>query len=201
MHGQPLCVDGQDVDALRAALRTTAAQHRVAVWSYAFLPQALALVVRPDTADGLGRFMQGLSRHYVPPFNRRHGRLGALWASRFRAAVVEPGERVLAAMAWVERQAMTAGVPGSWTHHLGQARDPLVAEVDEFWALGNTPFEREDAWRQRLTGDPVPDVEAAIDRALRGAWPLGGAAFTSRLEAESGQPVVPRSAGRPRLRR
>lgn len=200
VHGQPLWVDEDDVLALRRALGAMAAQHRVAIWAYALLPTALELVLCPQTSEGLGRFMQGLSRHYVPAFNRRHGRLGALWASRFRATIVEPGEWLLACVARVEQRAVRSGVPGSQDHHLGQKRDPLVIDATEFWSLGNTPFEREDAWRQRLDSEPAGELEPAMDQALRGAWPLGGHDFTVQLGARTGRPTSPRPPGRPRRR-
>lgn len=195
VHGQPLAVDDVDRQALLAALAAAAAAQHVALWGYALAPQALHLVLCPPTADALGRTMQTLGRRYVGPFNRRHGRQGALWGGRFRAAVLEPGPWVLTALRHVDQL-----VPGPWSsaaHHLGHRRDPLLADPPELWALGNTPFERETAYRA-LLAQPVPADEAErLARAVHGAWALGSPEFVARVSAVSGRPAAPRRPGRP----
>jgi putative transposase len=197
VHGQPLVLDEVDQQHLLAALREAAASQHVRLWGYALLPQGLQLVACPESHEGLSRMMQVLGRRYVLAFNRRHARHGALWAGRFRAAVVEPGDWLLAALARVDRLALEAGVPGSAAHHLGQRTDPLLSEPPEYWALGNTPFERESAWRRRLEAGPGP-LEAELARAVHGAWAAGSPAFVAAMAAELGRPVAPRRPGRPR---
>ncbi|RVT53424.1 transposase [Rubrivivax albus] len=198
VHGQPLTLDAADVQALRGAMRELSVQYRVAIWAYGVLPEALDLVLCPETTDGLGRFMQALGRRYVQAFNRRHGRHGALWAGRYRATVVETGEWLLACILHVEHAAWRAQQPSSGPHHLGQTRDPLLADAPVFWTLGNTPFERELAWRQRLEQGPDPATGALLARAVHGAWAIGSPAFTAELEAATGRPAQPRRPGRPR---
>lgn len=198
VHGQALTLDAADVQTLREALRALSASYRVAVWAYGVLPQALDLVLCPETPDGLGRFMQALGRRYVQAFNRRHARQGALWAGRYRAAVVEPGEWLLTCMLYAEHAAWLAQGPSSAPHHLGQTRDPVLADAPVLWALGNTPFERELAWRQRLEQGLDPDTEAQLARAVHGAWAIGSPAFVAGLAAATGRPAQPRRPGRPR---
>lgn len=197
VHGQPLALDAQDEQALLAALHELAPAHRVAVWAYGFEAQALACVLCPHSTEALGRFMQALGRRYVQAFNRRHGRSGALWASRYRAAVVEPGPWLLAAMLHVERPAWQEGRPGSAAHHLGLAREPGLSEPPALWALGNTPFEREHAWRQRLEQGLDAATGSALAAAVQGAWALGSPAFVAAVAAASGRPAQPRRPGRP----
>lgn len=198
VHGQPLAVDAADVQALRQALHALSSTYQVAVWAYGVLPQALDLVLCPETSDGLGRFMQALGRRYVQAFNRRHARQGALWAGRYRAAVVESGEWLLTCMLHVERAAWSAQGPSSAPHHLGQTRDAVLADAPVLWTLGNTPFERELAWRQRLEQGLDPATEALLARAVHGAWAIGSPAFVAELAAATGRPAQPRPPGRPR---
>lgn len=200
VHGQPLALDDVDRAAMLAALREAAATQQVAVWGYALLPQALHLVVCPATPEGLGRMMQTLGRRYVLAFNRRHQRSGALWGGRFRAAVVEPGAWLLAALARVDRLGQDSGGWSSAPHHLGRTRDTLLAEPREFWSLGNTPFERESAWRDRLAEGPDPARDDALARAVHGTWVAGSAAFAAEMTALAGRPGTPRRPGRPAKR-
>jgi putative transposase len=197
VHGQALALDDSDRAQLLDALQASARAHGVVLWGYALLPQALHLVVCPASADGLGQFMQTLGRRYVQAFNRRHGRSGALWAGRYRAAVVEPGHWLLAALAQVDRLAAEAAGWSSTAHHLGRRHDPLLADPPELWTLGNTPFERESAWQQRLDTPPDPTTEAALARAVHGTWVAGSPAFVAATAAALGRPTAPRRAGRP----
>jgi putative transposase len=201
VHGSQLVHDDADRTALLKSVHVAAERHQVAVWAYAIEARALHLVLCPSTAEGLGRMMQALGRLYVPGFNRRHGRTGALWAGRFRAAVVEPGGWLVQALVRVDRLgAWSDGEAAAWSsasHRLGQRRDPGLADPPEWWDLGNTPFERESVWRARLQQGLPPEVEAALARAVHGAWALGSPGFQAKLAATAGRPTVPRPAGRP----
>jgi putative transposase len=85
----------------------------------------------------------------------------------------------------------------SAAHHLGTATDTLPSDPPEWWMLGNTPFEREHAWRARLQAGPDPARAAALTRAVQGAWVAGSAAFAAQVEAMAGRPARPRRPGRP----
>jgi putative transposase len=198
VHGQALTLDAEDERLLLASLQVLSAQYRVAIWAYAVLRDELQLLLCPAEAEGLGRFMQALGRRYVQAFNRRHARQGALWGGRFRAAIVENGEWVLASMLQIDILAQASGSPGSAAHHAGERRDPLLSDPPELWSLGNTPFERELVWRQRLLAGQAPGVEAALARAVHGTWVVGSPAFCATVAGALGRPTQPRPPGRPR---
>ena len=150
--------------------------------------------------------MQSLGRRYVGWFNHRHGRSGTLWEGRFRAALIEGERHLLACARYIELNPLRAGMAvdagayawSSCAHHLGRRRDPLVTEHPMYWALGNTPFEREAAYRELLEqGLSDEEVGALTVSALKG-WPLGSAGFLQGLAAQIDRPMAPRSRGRPR---
>jgi putative transposase len=198
VSGQALTLDADDVRLLMSALQALSAQYPVAIWAYAVLREELQLLLCPAEAEHLGRFMQALGRRYVPAFNRRHARQGALWGARFRAAMIEPGEWVLASMLRIDSLAQACGGPGSAAHHAGERRDPLLSDPPELWSLGNTPFERELEWRRRLHVGQAPGVEATLARAVQGAWVVGSPAFAAEVAGLLDRPAQPRSPGRPR---
>lgn len=204
-NGQPVFADEVDRDLYLTLLRETAAAHGLAVHAYVLLDAEVRLLVTPRQRDALGRVLQALGRRYVSAFNRRHGRSGTLWEGRFRAGVIEPDLYLLAAMRAIEqapRHALHVD-PTTWHwssagHHLGRLRDPVVSDHPLFWALGNTPFEREMAWKRRLE-EPTPAAEAqALEHAACGGWALGSPAFLDRLAATTPRPLRPRPRGRPK---
>lgn len=198
---QPVFTDDDDRRAFLAALRDAARQHGVAVHAYALQPDQVLLLLTPVTAGALGALMQGLGRRYGAAFNRRHGRRGSLWAGRFRTAVVQPGVHLLEALLHVDLQGAAGGAPGlAWCslgHHLGERRDPLITDCAAWWALGNTPFEREAAYRRCVDDGLAPGRAAALADAAHKGWAVGDSAFLAALAQQADRPVQPRPRGRP----
>lgn len=192
-------VVADEVDRIRLleVLRAGTVSERVQLHAWALAENELRMVATPADPQSLKRLMQTLGRRYVAThYNPRHGRSGSLWEGRFRACVVEPGEPLLEAMAWVELAGVVSGA-GSATHHSGHDPDSLICEPPAYWSLGNTPFEREAIWRDRLARG-IPEHQAArIEHAARGGWAFGSAAFIQSAAA-SGRPATPRAPGRPR---
>ena len=203
--GQAVFMDDDDRAQFLAALRESALQQAVAVHAYCLREESVLLLATPARDGALGALMQGLGRRYGAAFNRRHGRSGSLWAGRYRTAVVQAGVCLQDALLWVDALALGEGgavdIPSArWSSaalHLGQSRDSLVTECAAWWALGNTPFEREAAYRHLLQNDLPPDRRAALDAALRKGWALGDAAYLAKLAQQFDRPAHPRPRGRP----
>jgi putative transposase len=201
--GQAVFVDPTDRDHYLAALRDAAAEAKVAVHAYGLLDNEVRLLATPTSIDGLAAMLQGTGRRYVRLFNRLHHRSGSPWEGRFRSAIVEADAYFVACLRYVEVVGTDHEGPpplaeSSARHHLGLASSPLVREHPGYWALGNTPFEREAAYR-RLFDRPLPDNEVAtILRALKSGWTLGSASFALAAQDQTGRRAVPLSPGRPR---
>lgn len=213
--GAHLLATPDDAADFRTALLDASRECRVAVHAYVVLPDHFHVLATPNGPGDLGRFMQALGRRFVARHNHRHGRSGSLWAGRFRATVLEPARYLLDAMAFIEGHAWRLGlvpdplaegpqVLSSLGQHLNRRTDPVVTDHAAFWALGNTPFEREAIWRDRLQqGVPVAVVQALVRASSKG-WALGSEAFLADLERRSAQVgqtprrLAPARRGRPR---
>jgi putative transposase len=205
--GQLLARDDTDRQDLLDALREAARQHGVAVHAYRLAASSLVLLVTPERADSASLFMQAVGRRYVAHHNRRHGRQGGLWSGRYRGTVLEPARYLLDAMVFTEaRDAGLEGLQGgaAWSewssapHHLGLRTDPLVTDAPGFWALGNTPFERQAAWRQRLQEGLAESQRRELAEAMHKGWALMPPEQQRAMEASIGRPLSPRPRGRPR---
>ena len=200
-RGQRAFLDSHDRATYCADLRDAAAQFGVAVHAYALLDDEVRLLVTPAADRALAQMMQSVGRRYVRAFNLRHGRSGTPWEGRFRSTVVQSQRYFVACLQFVEAPRDAGADTSAWSslrHHLGLAVDPIVAEHPAFWALGNTPFEREAAYRSRID-QRLPGTEmAAILRAAHHGWALGDREFASLVHQLSGRRQQPLAAGRPR---
>ncbi len=203
--GQPIFRDEVDRRRFVQNLTDVARTNGLAVHAYVLMEDHVQLLATPAATDSLSRTMQSLGRRYVGAFNARHGRRGTLWEGRFRCAVIETERYLLDCMRFVELNPVRTGkVAGAgdyaWSSargHLGQCQDQLLTDHPLFWALGNTPFEREVVWRSMLEqGMPEHQVARLSESALKG-WACGGDAFLAALKNRIARPVAPRPRGRP----
>ncbi|RZJ85569.1 MAG: transposase [Massilia sp.] len=195
-----------DREHLLATLAESAALYRVAIHAYVLMDNHLHLLATPPSADALSRCMQSLGRRYVGWFNARHQRSGTLWEGRFRAGLIEGERHLLACMRYIELNPVRAGlcseaVQWPWSsaaHHLGLVRNLLVMEHEMYWRLGNTPFERQHAYREFVEQGVTLFEQAHFTESVLRGRPVASEHFLKPLAGEHGAVVNPRPRGRPR---
>jgi putative transposase len=200
-NGQPAFHDDTDRALYRRLLQEAALAHGLKVHAYALLDDEVRLLATPASADALSATIQAIGRRYVAVFNRRHARRGSLWDGRFRGTVVQPEQHLLECMCFVEGATggdVQAPPWSSAAHHLGIKADPLVTEPVQFWALGNTPFDREAAYRELWKQALTESQRKKIVSAAATGWPLGNEAFVAQLSECTSRRLTPLARGRPR---
>jgi putative transposase len=197
--------DDDDHRAFLNWLRDAAKLYKVAIHAYVLLPNQLQILATPSDAEGMARMMQWVGRHYVPYFNKKYHRAGTLWQGRFKASVVDPATHLLLCTRYIEfapvRAALTStALDYPWSshaHHVGVTPDGLIMDHVAYWSLGNTPFEREAAYRalaeQALTTPELLNLEGSVSKG----WAIGPDTFKSELERQTNRQVRPGKRGRP----
>lgn len=204
-NGQAIFIDRLDRERALSLVTEQASRHAVAVHAYVLLDSQLQLLVTPDSATGLQQFMQAVGRSYVRYFNDRHGRSGTLWDGRYRSALIQAEHYLLACMAHMDLSPVRAGLVGeardflwsSHAHYVGLRQERGLSPHLQYWALGNTPFDREAAYA-KLVHDGLRQAEqAALNEATLHGWAVGDAAFLQQLQRATARRVVKAKAGRP----
>lgn len=203
---QPTFVDEVDCARYLGELAALAPLHGLAVHAYVLMPNHVHLLATPSGRETLAKVMQALGRRYVRQFNDRHRRTGTLWEGRFRSTVVESDRYLLACMRYIEMNPVRAGLvsePGryrwsSHAHHAGLRVDPLVREHEVYWSLGNTPFERQSAYKRLFEQELEASELLAIRYATHRGWALGRDDFKDKLAKAVGRRAGPVAVGRPR---
>ena len=172
------------------------------------MPAEVQLLLTPAESASLGRFVQGLGRHYVRGFNARHDRRGGLWEGRFRSTVLQAERWLLSCMQSIESLPVRAGLVAdaahypwsSFAHHVGARLDAAVSDHSIFWALGNTPFDRQSVYRQRFEQSLPGHEIARLEQATLRGWALGDTSFVEGLVKLTARRPAPRRPGRPARR-
>ena len=122
--------DDADRETYLKMLGDAADQYGVAIHAYALLLSDVHLLATPPAAESMSRLLQSLGRRYVAAINRRHARVGTLWAGRFRAGLVDGsslGAQALVALETVPVRLGLVAAAEDWhwssaAHHLGRDR-------------------------------------------------------------------------------
>lgn len=198
--------DAEDYGSFLAWLSEAARLFQVAVHAYVLMPDHLHLLLTPSDEAGLGKMMQWLGRHYVPYFNKKYQRNGGLWQGRYRATVIEAARYLIPCSLYIEGNPQRAGLVAdavdypwsSYQHHIGLKPDPVVSDHPLYWALGNTPFQREATYREQMQQAlPEQELQALTAATLKG-WLLGSAAFKAEMGKLTERRMEPIRRGRPR---
>jgi putative transposase len=206
IDGKTLFLDTEDFSKFLAWSKTAAKQFDVVLHAYTILPDRLHFLATPNDELGLGKMMQWLGRYYVPYFNSKYKRCGLLWQGRFKATVLEASTYFLPCCLMIEEMAVrqrlvneASAYPwSSCQHHLGLRTDPLVSDHTMYWGLGNTPFQREAAYRELLEKGLSTAHFEAINAATNKAWLLGSENYKLEMARLTERRVEPVSRGRPR---
>ncbi|MBY4898332.1 transposase [Cupriavidus sp. AU9028] len=206
---QPVFADPEDYRFYLDCLRMASREHGLAVHAYGLRPTHIHLLVTPKQPDSLSLTMQAIGRRYGRYFNRKAGRTGTLWEGRFRSAVIDADTWLLPAMLYVEGNAVRDAEVNTpdrdpWSthrHHCGLESSPVVSDHSVYWALGNTPFERQSRYQSLAAEGLSQRTLATLREHAHSGWPLGDEAFLIRLERLAERRVKPLPKGRPRAAR
>jgi putative transposase len=181
----PAFLDEGDYLYFLACLADAARVADLAVHAWVLMPDAIQFLVTPSYESSVAVAMQAVGRRYVETFNRRHGCRGAVWRGGYQATVIEPDRYFLLASQVIDHAPVRnrlVAEPGnyqwsSYTHHIGLRVDNFMKDHPLYRALGNTPFERHQAYLD-LGAQPLDEREVnnLMESTLKG-WVLGSAAY------------------------
>lgn len=197
--------DAEDHQRFLGWLKEAARACQVAIHAYVLLPDHLHLLATPSTAEGLAQMMQRIGRHYVAWYNNKHGRTGGLFQGRFRTSVIEAARYFMLCSSFIELNPVRAKLVAdplafawsSYAHHAGVRQDSVITDHALYWALGNTPFQREAAYTQLVEQGLSKEELVEINAALLKGWPLGSDMFKRAIEHNAQRQVLPARRGRP----
>ena len=204
--GRLLFESAEDYRFFVELLKQAANSNRLAIHAYVLLPRQIQLLATPSNVNALPRTMQAIGRRYVPYMNRRTGRLGALFDRRYRSTLIEAEQYLLDCMRQVETQPVVEALaqsPDEWVWssyrpHVGLEQETFLVDHPLYWALRNTPFERQAAYRALVETPLDADVASAIELATEMGWGLGSELFLQSIAGHTTRRAVPLSRGRPK---
>ena len=169
---------------------------------YCLMNNHVHLIANPSSEESLQKTMQGITLCYTQHINRKYGRTGRLWESRYHSSVVERGAHLWAVARYIEQNPVRAEIVGNcedYPHssapdHFGLVQDAVLGENlfpdtqrDDFIEFVRSPI-------------PAQQIED-IRRSARTGRPFGAELFVREIEARLGKRLAALPVGRPRKQR
>ena len=202
---QAIFREDDDYQRFLGWLKDSAREFKVAVHAYVLMSNHLHILASPSTDEGLAQMMQRVGRYYVPWYNAKYARTGSLFQGRFKTSLIDSESYFLLCSRYIEFNPVRSHMVSdaldyrwsSYAHHAGVRPDPVITDHALYWALGNTPFQREAAYCE-LARPPLTQAQLdQINTAVLKGWPLGSDTFKAELQRRAKRQVLPAKRGRP----
>ncbi len=100
----------EDFELLLAHLREMVRTYEIMLYAYTLMSNHLHLLLQAPKLDALGRPLRWFMTETARAFHRVRGRRGHFWERRYRASVVEDDLYALAALRYLDRNPVRAGL-------------------------------------------------------------------------------------------
>lgn len=183
----------EDFSVLLAHLREMRRTYEVTLYAYTLMSNHVHLLLQAPKAEALGRPLRWWRTETAKAFHRARGRRGHFWERRYRACLVEDDTYALAALRYVDRNPVRAGLVedpatypwSSCTAYALGTPNRVISVHPSYLALSPYPKARQRHYRTLLAPSTDPRVEAPDPR-----WTtqraLGSPAFVARYVRRRG---------------
>jgi putative transposase len=194
----------EDFRLLLAHLGEMGRTYDVPLYAYTLMANHVHLLIQAPRIDPLARPLRWFFRETTRAWQRAHGHQGHFWARRYWACLVDEDRYALAALRYLDRNPVRAGIVEDPTAYrwsscaayaLG-APNPLLTLHPSYLALSRYPKVRQRRYRTLLapTDDPRADARDprwTTERAVGTAAFLARYALQGQPGGETGHPDLP----------
>jgi len=168
-RGEGVFADPEEAVEFAELLREVKVRDGLTVYAWALLSNHFHLAVR-TSAVPLSRSMQRLQGGYAKRFNRRWGRTGPLWQSRYQARYIDSQAYFERVVLYIHLNPVRAGLVDDPAAHVfcghrelvRRIRDPLIDVDHALISFGGTLKEARKSYKER--------IRAGLDRSQSREW-------------------------------
>ena len=195
-----------DISALFRIFSQESQDYSVDISGYAVFTDQVHLLLFPrNSAEDLSKFTQQVSRLYGRYFNDAYARSGKIWQSRYESCLLQGANTALRSTVYFEWLPFILGYGEpqfypwtSYSHHCGLRSDYFMMPSAEYWALGNTPFERQKRYQSLFEEGPDTEFGELVVKSAKRGWPVAEASFLDSLGIAPERRAPQRGRGRPK---
>lgn len=186
-----------DFRAFVELLTEVKAKHPVKLLGYCLMTNHFHLLLSPERADDLSKYMQWLMTSHVRRYHRHYRTSGHVWQGRFKSFIVEQDHYLLTVVRYIEGNPVRIGLVPSASDWRWSSHGERVHEIKD-GLIDALPLSLPEPWTDYVN---TPLTESEMERMQqcvnRGA-PFGSLEWRSRISEQLGLASTMRPKGRPR---
>jgi putative transposase len=186
-----------DYEAFVALLAAACGKVPMRVLAYCLMPNHFHLVLWPTGDGDLSRWVQWLLTAHVRRCHRRYGTSGHVWQGRFKAFPIQEDDHLLAALRYVERNPLRAGLVARAEDWAWSSLPAVAAGAPPGW-LDPGPVPRGREWAAGVDRPMTEAEEGALRQSVRRGAPYGAPGWRAEAAAALGLESSLRPRGRPK---
>lgn len=130
-------------DKIIKSLRLNNFVGEITLLAYCLMPNHFHFFVKQNNAKSIDKFMNSLGTRYTMYFNRKYERVGSLWQSVYKAALVNTEGQFLHLSRYIHKQALNQEgeekQPSSYAEYLGKRKTEWIQpnEVLSYFSIVN----------------------------------------------------------------
>ena len=171
-------------------------RYPVKVFAWCIMPNHFHLLVSPERADDLSRWMQWFMTSHVRRYHRFYNSSGHVWQGRYKSFIVQEDTHLLTVVRYIEGNPVRAQlVPSAkdWTWSSHRERTGVANSRIE-----KTSIELPSDWTSYVD-QPLTDGELGrIQTSMRRQTPFGSSPWQVRICRELGLESTLKPKGRPK---
>ena len=135
-RSQKVFFSEDDKSLFKRLLQDFSCRYGLGIWAYCLMDNHLHLIAVPEKKDSLALSMGAVTKRYTDRINFRENWKGSIWQGRFRSSIIMSERYLYAAIRYVERNPVRAGIVkraedfkfSSASHHVNGSEDYLVSK-------------------------------------------------------------------------
>jgi len=147
------------------------------------------LLATPSNQSSISKMMQSLGRNFTGYINSTYQRTGSLWEGRYKSTLLDSDQYLLTVSRYIELNPVRANMVSHafeypWSSYHSNALGKhceLLHPHDCYLALGATPEERQNHYRERFNDLIEEKTLNDIREATNKSWALGDNHFKEEI--------------------
>ncbi|HAJ56426.1 MAG TPA: transposase [Candidatus Omnitrophica bacterium] len=186
----------QDYQAFLNLMIEAKKQYPIKIFAYCLMPNHFHLVVMPNKAEDLSKWMQWLMTSHVRRYHKHYGTTGHIWQGRFKSFIIQNDAHLITVLRYAEANPVRSKLVKSaegwrWSSHgemLGENKRRLINKA---------PIELPDNWNKYVNYGAEENLEK-IRQSIKRQSPYGDTEWQSAICKQLGLESTVRSIGRPK---
>jgi len=187
---QPIFFAETDYRYYHEALIAAVDRYACDVHAYVFMTNHVHLLLTPTTETGPSRLMQAVGRRYVRYVNTVYQRTGTLWEGRFKSAIIDSEQYLLACSRYIELNPVRASMVSdpvdyrwsSYRHNALGRHDEVLVTHALYRQLGSSDEKRMAAYASLFNGCLDQELLTRVRTGTEAGGVIGNNRFREQIE-------------------